>query len=179
MLTTSRDSSSASPPVELRQRVGAAIFRLVTPVVSRVIRAALPAGPNVLLTVRGRRSGVPRSTPVAVLELGDARYVQSSFGDVDWVRNLRSSGEAVVTRAGQSRQYRAEELSPEEAGPLLRDALQRFHRSRLLRAMLGPQVRPPAAILHHYHFRIDETPEEYLGEATRHPLFELHAPQDR
>ena len=170
--------ATARPPAELRERIGAAIFRLVTPVVRRVIRAAWPAGPNVLLTVRGRKSGLARSTPIALLELGDRRFLQASFGEVDWVRNLRASCEAVVTRRGQSQRYRAVEMAPESAGPLLRDTLLPFHRSRLLRALLGPHVRPPAAILHRYHFRIDETPQEYLDEATRHLLFELLDPQD-
>ena len=49
-----------------------------------------------------------------------------------------------------------------------------FRRSRLVGALLGPTVRPPVAVLHRYRFRIDDAPEEYLAEARRHPLFELH-----
>jgi hypothetical protein len=39
--------------------------------------------------------------------------------------------------------------------------------------MLGPNVRPPVAILRRVHLRIDDSPQEYLFEAQRHPLFEL------
>ena len=59
---------------------------------------------------------------------------------------------------------------------MLRDALAPFHRSHVLRTLLGPTVRPPAAIQYRYHFRIDDTPDEYVAEARRHPLFELRRP---
>jgi deazaflavin-dependent oxidoreductase (nitroreductase family) len=178
--TSDQRGPAANPSGDqLRLRIGAAIFRLIGPLVRGVIRAGLPAGPNVLLTVRGRRTGKLWTVPVAMLELAGKSYVQASFGDVNWVRNLRASGEAVVTRNRQSRRYRVIELEPEVAGPLLRDALAPFHRSRLLRPILGPNLRPPAAILLRYRFRIDETTAEYMGEATRHPLFELREPAER
>jgi deazaflavin-dependent oxidoreductase (nitroreductase family) len=156
-----------------RVRLGAALFRFIGPLVRWVIVRGLPAGPNVLLTVRGRTSGQPRSTPVAMLELDGRRYLQASFGEVHWVRNLRAAGEARITQGGVTRAYRAVELGPEVAGPLLRDALAPCHRSRLVRALVGPTVRPPAAILLRYHFRIDDTLAEYVAEVRRHPLFEL------
>jgi F420H(2)-dependent quinone reductase len=79
---TRSDGESARP--DIRQRVAAALFRLINPVVRFVLRRGLPTGPNVLLIVRGRVSGLPRSTPVAMLELGDRRFVQASFGEVGW-----------------------------------------------------------------------------------------------
>ena len=150
-----------------------AFFRAFGPLIRRAIQRGM-AGPNVLVTVRGRRTGLPRTTPVAMLELGDARYLQASFGDVDWVRNLRASGEADVARGRWSMSCTAIELPPETAGPLMWSALMPFRRSRLVGALLGPTVRPPVAVLYRYRFRIDDAPEEYLAEARRHPLFELH-----
>jgi deazaflavin-dependent oxidoreductase (nitroreductase family) len=150
-----------------------AFFRVVGPLIRRAIRRGI-AGPNVLLTVRGRRSGRPRTTPVAMLELGDTRYLQASFGDVNWVRNLRASGEARVARGDWSETCRATELAPETAARLMRTALAPFHRSRLVGAILGPTIRPPVAVLYRYRLRIDDTLEEYVTEARRHPLFVLH-----
>ena len=169
--------STGTPPGRLdpRERVAGALFRLIGPLVRRGVRRGLPAGPNVLLTVRGRSSGRPRTTPVAMLELGGVRYLQASFGVTNWVRNLRAAGEATVSRGSWSQTFDVVELPAETAGPLLRDALAAFHRSRVLRTLLGPTVRPPAAILYRYHFRIDDTPEEYVAEARRHLLFELRA----
>jgi hypothetical protein len=106
-------------------------------------------------------------------ELGDRRFVQASFGEVNWVRNLRASGEAVIRRGSWSLAVHATELAPSEAGRLMHDALAGFRRRRLLRILLGPTVRPPAAILHRYRLRVDERLEDYVAEARRHPLFEL------
>jgi hypothetical protein len=39
--------------------------------------------------------------------------------------------------------------------------------------LLGSRVRPPVALLRRYRIRIDDTPQDYLAEARRHPLFEL------
>lgn len=165
--------SNADPStVDIRQRVAAPVFRWIGPLMRRVLRRGLGA-PNVLLTVRGRRSGRPHTTPVALLELDDRRFVQASFGEVNWVRNLRASGEAVVRRGRWSQAVRAVELPPETAGELLRDALSGYPRRRLLRVLLGPSIRPPAAVLYRYRLRVDDRLEDYVAEARRHPLFEL------
>jgi hypothetical protein len=74
-------------------------IRFLNPVFSRYLGVGLPGGPNVLLTVRGRSSGRWRRTPVAMLQFGDRRFVQAPFGEVTWVRSLRASGQAVVTKA--------------------------------------------------------------------------------
>jgi hypothetical protein len=148
-------------------------IRLLNPLMRRFLGAGLPSGPNVLLTVRGRTSGLLRTFPVAFLELGDRRFVQAPYGEVNWVRNLRASGEAVVTRGGVSETTAATELAPETAGPILRDALAPCRRSRLLRAVLGRTQRPPVAVLRFFRIRVDETLEEYVAEARRHPMFEL------
>ena len=171
---TATEMGAGSPSkADPRERFVAVLFRAIGPLVRLVVRRGLPAGPNVLLTVRGRVSGRPHSTPVAMWQLGKRHFVQASFGQAGWVRNLRASGQAIVRRGGWSEPVRARELSPEEAGLLMHDALAGFRRLRLLRILLGPTVRPPVAILHRYRFRVDDALEEYVGEARRHPLFEL------
>ncbi len=169
----SRPEAKGGPRERVLTAFSLAFFRAFGPLIRRAIRRGI-AGPNVLLTVRGRRSGRSRTTPVAMLELGDTCYLQASFGDVDWVRNLRASGEARVARGHWSETCRAIELPPETAGRLMRTALAPFHRSRLVGAILGPIIRPPVAVMYRYRLRIDDTPEEYVAEARRHPLFELH-----
>ena len=42
--------------------------------------------PMYLLTVRGRKSGLPRTVPIAIWERNGKRYVGSVYGIVDWVR---------------------------------------------------------------------------------------------
>ena len=76
------------------------------------MRLGLPMGPNVPLTVRGRTSGLPRTTPVAVVEIEQHRYVIGAYGDVQWVRNLRAAGEALIRVRGRDVQVSAAELDP-------------------------------------------------------------------
>jgi hypothetical protein len=109
-----------------------------------------------------------------MLELGGRSYVQASYGETGWVANLRADGEATVIHPGGRRvPVQAVELSPQEGGAVLRRALQRFRRSRLLRALVGPSFRPPVGVLLTLRLRVDDTIEEYTAEARRHPLFEL------
>jgi deazaflavin-dependent oxidoreductase (nitroreductase family) len=157
-----------------RERIAAQILRLVNPLARWLIVAGLPTGaPNILLTVRGRRSGLPRTVPVGLLELEGRWFVQASYGATGWAANLRTAGEATLTEHGRRVSVQAVELPPAEAGALMQRALQPCRRSRLLRALLGPRWRPPVALLRRYRIRVDDTPEEYVAEARRHPLFEL------
>jgi deazaflavin-dependent oxidoreductase (nitroreductase family) len=158
---------------------GAWLIRLLNPPFVRYLRAGLPGGPNVLLTVRGRTSGRPRSTPVVMLRLGDRRFVQAAYGEVGWVRNLRAAGQAVVTRGRHSDTLEAVVLPADVAAMLVRDALAPFRRSSLLRRVVGPTARPPVGVLHDFGVRIDDTLDEYLAVVTRQPLFELRAPAAR
>ena len=88
---------------------------LFSPLALRLIRMGVPLGPNALITVRGRNSGLMRTTPVAVLDRGGRRWVIGTFGDVNWVRNLRASGEAVLTTGRRRTNVHAVELTQAEA----------------------------------------------------------------
>ena len=147
--------------------------RLLNPVFTRYLGVGFPGGPNVLLTVRGRSSGRSRRAPVAMMQLGDRRFVQAAFGEVHWVRNLRASGQAVVTKGRHAELVDAVELAPEVAGAIMREALAPYERSRLLRAVVGQAIRPPVGVLHYFGVRVDETVDEYVADARSHPIFEL------
>jgi deazaflavin-dependent oxidoreductase (nitroreductase family) len=79
--------------------------------------------PMYLLTVRGRKSGQPRTTPIVVIEEDGRRYLVSPYGIVDWVRNLRAAGQATLTRGRRSEKVQATELPSDEAALLLKSAL--------------------------------------------------------
>lgn len=74
----------------------------------------------VVLTVAGRKSGIPRSTPVTPMTVDGKRYVVGGFPGADWVRNVRAAGEVTLSRGRSTERLRAVELSPEDAKPLLR-----------------------------------------------------------
>jgi deazaflavin-dependent oxidoreductase (nitroreductase family) len=71
--------------------------------------------PNLNLTVRGRKSGVERTTPLLCVPDGDTVLIAGSyFGGPDmplWVHNLRAAdGAAKVERDGRRYAVRASEL---------------------------------------------------------------------
>ncbi len=74
----------------------------------------------VVLTVPGRKTGAPRSTPVTPMTVDGKRYVVAGFPGADWVRNVRAANEVTLTRGRTRERVRMVELSAEEARPLLR-----------------------------------------------------------
>jgi deazaflavin-dependent oxidoreductase (nitroreductase family) len=95
------------------------------PLFNRIARPllalGLPMGPNALITIRGRRSGLPRTTPVTIMEALGRRWVVAPFGEVDWVRNLRAAGVATLTVRRQREPVTATELTPDAAVAFFRD----------------------------------------------------------
>ena len=73
-----------------------------------------------VLTVPGRKSGKPRSTPVTPMRIDGQRYVVEGFPGADWAANVRAAGEATLTQGRRSERVRVVELSAEDARPLLR-----------------------------------------------------------
>jgi deazaflavin-dependent oxidoreductase (nitroreductase family) len=80
--------------------------------------------PMYILTVRGRKSGLPRSVPIVTLEHDGQRYLVSPYGIVDWVRNLRAAGEASLRRGRRTEVLAAQELPPGEAARVLQEDIQ-------------------------------------------------------
>lgn len=137
---------------------------LFNPIAQRLLGAGVPMGPNTLLTVRGRKSGTPRTTPVAVVELDGRRWIIGTFGEVNWVQNLRAAGEAVLSRRGRREQVRAVELSTEQ--------VEGFFVNRL-----APYVRrlPMGRWLLGSALGASDILDEPAAAAHRHPVFELIA----
>ena len=134
--------------------------------VSRLIGVGVPCGPNALITVRGRKSGEPRTTPVAVIEVGDRRWIQGAFGEVNWVRNLRAAGEATLTQGKRKESVRTIEFTKEEAATFFIDVLGPY----LRRLPLPVQwVMPPL-------LGLGDVLKDPKAAAERHPVFELRAP---
>jgi deazaflavin-dependent oxidoreductase (nitroreductase family) len=130
-------------------------------IVSRLLGAGFPMGPNGVLTVRGRKSGTSRSIPVAVVQVAGKRWIQSPYGDVNWVRNLRAAGEGTITRGKRSERVAAVELTTEEKVRFFTDVLGPYVRSmrlgKLISSMLG----------------LRDILDDPQKAALAHPVFEL------
>jgi deazaflavin-dependent oxidoreductase (nitroreductase family) len=109
-----------------------------------------------LLTVRGRKSGLPRTVSLAIIQRNGKRYVGSVYGIVDWVRNLRATGEAVLTRGRRSETVTARELPTVEAALVLRE-----------------DVKDGNPFARNYGVTADSSLEEFERAVVSHPLFVL------
>src|SRR5438128_5384602 len=96
---------------------------LFNPILKFLLAAGVPLGPNGLITIHGRKSGMPRTTPVAIIEVSGRRWVWAPWGEVNWVRNLRAAGRATVLVRRRSQEVRAIELDEAERVAFFRDGL--------------------------------------------------------
>ena len=130
--------------------------RAANRLVRLLLKLGLMPGPTYLLTVPGRRTGRPLSTPVTLVEEGVERWLVAPYGDVAWVRNARAAGQVTLTRGRHVENVSIRELSAAEAAPVLQRYVTRV-----------PITRP----------YFDVTPGSPLAafeaEASRHPVFAL------
>jgi deazaflavin-dependent oxidoreductase (nitroreductase family) len=134
------------------------------PLVLRALRLGLPMGPNVLLTVRGRKTGQPRTFPVAILRSDGREYLFSAFGEVSWVHNLRAAGTATIRRGRRTQSVTAVEGDPREAAIVLESGLRAIMRVPVIGTMIAGW----------YGIERRSTVDDYVVAARRHPAFELH-----
>lgn len=144
-------------------------MRMNNAMITRVLRLGVRLWSFSLLTVRGRVSGRPITTPVAIFVQDQKRYLIATYGIVNWVRNLRAAGgEATLIRGRQSEKIHAIELAPEAAAPVFREALRS-----------GPPGIPAAIfrlyrafqVLPYLHVTEQASLEEFEREVVTHPVF--------
>ncbi len=134
---------------------------VLNPLARRLLRIGPLMGPNALITVRGRKSGVPRTTPVALVELAGRRWVIGTFGETNWVRNLRAAREATLTVGRKKVHVTASELSVAD-------------RTAFFTERLGPYARRlPAGSLLLRVLGARDVLDDPAGAAERRPVFEL------
>lgn len=122
--------------------------RLSSPVLRRMLAAGIALGPNALVTIVGRTSGQPRTTPLAIIAVDGRRWVWSPWGEVHWVRNLRAAGAATVTVRGDTERVRAMELDARARVGFFRDVLAPYARAMrggmaFVRLVDGVDLRDP------------------------------------
>jgi deazaflavin-dependent oxidoreductase (nitroreductase family) len=116
--------------IQVRHAAAApAWVKAVNPIARRLLGAGVPMGVNALVTIRGRESGLLRTTPLAIVEVGGRRWIWCPWGEVQWVRNLRAAGRATITLRGRSEEVNARELDASERVVFFRDVLAPFARS--------------------------------------------------
>jgi deazaflavin-dependent oxidoreductase (nitroreductase family) len=113
-----------------------------------------------VLSVRGRRSGEWRDTPVNPLSLAGRRYLVAPRGDTQWVRNLRVSRQARLTLGRTTETVTVEEVPDLDKPPILRAYLREW--AWEVKAFF-PGVGP------------DASDDVFARIASRHPVFRIVA----
>jgi deazaflavin-dependent oxidoreductase (nitroreductase family) len=134
-------------------------------VFNRIVAGLTKLGLSLLgsrvLEVRGRTSGLPRRTPVNLLELDGERYLVAPRGDTQWARNLRASGEGRLRLGRKVEPFTATEVTDEaEKAATLRAYLRRW-KAEVSAFFDG--VGP------------DASEEELRRIAAKHPVFRLRS----
>jgi deazaflavin-dependent oxidoreductase (nitroreductase family) len=133
-------------------------LRLINPINRFLLRLGIGPAPQHLLTVVGRKTGRPRTTPVAIVMINDVRYIVAGFEESDWVRNARAARQGVV---GRGRRVENVSLVEVPAG----------ERARILHAF-AQQVPGGRSFL---TLPTDASPAALEQAGSRHPVFRVEA----
>jgi len=146
---------SRRPSRPVRQFRTSRASRAADAVMGRLVGAGLVPS-SYLLTVRGRKTGRPRTLPVTVAEHDGKRWLVAPYGPVSWVHNARAAGQVTLRRRSTTRAYAVREATAQEAGPVLK----RY-------------VKVASATRPYFAATKDSPVEDFVAEADRHPVFEL------
>ncbi len=150
-----------------------AFVRINNAMTSSLLRLGIKVGSFSLLTIRGRKSGKPIATPIAIFVQDQKCYLVATYGVVNWVRNLRAAGgEATLVRGRNTEKIHAIELEPVAAAPILREAVRS-----------GPPGIPTLIFLGYRSLFVfpylnvteNSSLEEFEREARGHPVFLLQS----
>ena len=130
--------------------------RALNAVVRPLAKAGLTGPRTHVLTVPGRASGKPWSTPVSIVRIGGERWLVAPYGDRNWVKNARAAGRVELRRGRRRERLSVEELPPADAVRVLQEYYRR-----------GRVTRPFFAVT------LDAPTEAWLAEAPSHPVFRL------
>lgn len=133
--------------------------KLANLLIGALLRLGVPLGSTYLLTVPGRRSRRPHTTPVTLVEDAGQRWLVAPYGTVSWVRNARAAGAVTLGRGRHSETVRVAEVGPGEAAPILK-----LYVSRV------PITQP------FFDAGPDAPLEAFVAEAARHPVFRIVGP---
>jgi deazaflavin-dependent oxidoreductase (nitroreductase family) len=122
-----------------------------------VQKLGIPTGPAMVLTVPGRKSGKPRSTPMTPFRYDGGLYVVAGYPGADWAANARAAGTGTLSKGRRSKPVRIVELTPAQARPILR--------AFPVEVPVGVSFAKSSGMV------VDGTPEEFEALAGRLPVF--------
>jgi deazaflavin-dependent oxidoreductase (nitroreductase family) len=134
------------------------LVRGINFIMQTLVRLGLGPRHTYLLTVPGRKSGRPYTTPVTIVENDEGRWLVAPYGEMNWVRNARAAGQVTLTRAGHVEKFTI-------AGETLDVSASVLKKYLALESITQP----------YFEAQVDAPLEAFWGEAARHPVFRLTA----
>ena len=130
--------------------------RVINQLAQALIRLGLGPKSRYLLTVAGRKTGQPYTTPITVVEHNHTRWLVAPYGEVNWVRNARAAGRVTLRRGRRVESVSVVEVEPQERAPILQKYLR-----------LEPVTQP------YFDARPESALDAFAAEAVRHPVFRI------
>lgn len=121
-MADSPSSRYVMPTTPMGRRMG----NMFNGTVAALARGGISIKGSRVLSVRGRKSGQWRSTPVNPLSYEGRRYLVSPRGQTQWVRNMRVAGGGELRVGRRVETFTAKELPDEQKPALLREYLRRW-----------------------------------------------------
>ena len=134
-----------------------ALTRIGNRFMGAMLRVGLGPKQLYVVTVRGRKSGRPRSTPVMLMGEDSERFIVSAPGEVDWVKNARAAGQVTLSRGGEEETVAVSELTADKAAPILQEYV----------------AAVPGFVGRYFDATPDSPFEAFVAEAANHPVFRI------
>jgi len=132
--------------------------RVINQLARALIRLGLGPQSRYLLTVSGRKTGQPYTTPVTIVEHNHTRWLVAPYGEVNWVRNARAAGRVTLRRGRRVESVAVVEVEAQARAPILQKYLR-----------LEPVTQP------YFEARPESPLDAFAAEAARHPVFRIQA----
>jgi deazaflavin-dependent oxidoreductase (nitroreductase family) len=110
-----------------------------------------------LLTVPGRKTGLPHTKPVALVEDDEQKWLVAPYGTVNWVLNVREAGQVTIKRGEYQENFLIKELRVEDRSPVLKRYINLF-----------PITRP------YFDAKPTDAESAFISEAQWRPVFILY-----
>jgi deazaflavin-dependent oxidoreductase (nitroreductase family) len=112
---------------------------------------------NIVVQVRGRKSGKLRSNVVTYVEHEGVRYLVAPRGTTDWVRNVRAADGQASLKHGKAHQVKLTEMPVEQRTPIIHAYLQKM----------------PEMVQREFGVSRSSSGDEIGKIAPRHPVFRI------
>lgn len=132
--------------------------RVINRIMTTLVRWGLAPKQTYLLTVAGRRTGRPYTTPVSIVEMDAQRWLVAPYGEVGWVRNARAAHQVTLRRGSHAEVVALAPADASTSAPVLK----RYVRLEpITQAYFDAAPDAPVAA--------------FEAEAARHPVFRILA----